>query len=90
MLKELSLRFIQLYAKTGRPSVAPERLLRALLLQVLYSIRSERARERGAKRMSQGVFETEMTRLGFEVVEAWANRNKRQRWRGVWLRGPDE
>ncbi|MDE3042987.1 MAG: transposase, partial [Nitrospirota bacterium] len=32
----------QLYARTGRPSIAPEKLLRALLLQVLYSIRSER------------------------------------------------
>lgn len=31
-----------LYAATGRPSIAPERLLRALLLMVLYSIRSER------------------------------------------------
>src|SRR5918996_590867 len=42
VLTELSPRFSRLYAKTGRPSVAPERLLRALLLQVLYSIRSER------------------------------------------------
>ena len=42
VLNELSPRFSRLYAKTGRPSVAPERLLRALLLQVLYSIRSER------------------------------------------------
>ncbi len=32
----------KLYAQTGRPSIAPEKLLRALLLQVLYSIRSER------------------------------------------------
>ncbi len=31
-----------LYARRGRPSIAPERLLRALLLQVLDSIRSER------------------------------------------------
>ena len=31
-----------LYAPTGRPSIAPERLLRALLLMVLYSVRSER------------------------------------------------
>jgi len=31
-----------MYASTGRPSIAPERLIRALLLQVLYSIRSER------------------------------------------------
>src|SRR5512133_2224714 len=41
-LQEMSPRFEQLYAKTGRPSIAPEKLLRALLLQVLYSIRSER------------------------------------------------
>ena len=40
-LKELSPRFDALYAKRlGRPSIAPEKLLRALLLQVLYSIRS--------------------------------------------------
>ena len=41
-LGELSPRFSKLYAKRGRPSIAPEKLLRALLLQVLYSIRSER------------------------------------------------
>lgn len=39
---DLSRRFTELYATTGRPSVAPEKLLRALLLQVLYSVRSER------------------------------------------------
>lgn len=42
VLRELSPQFSQLYAKVGRPSIAPERLLRALLLQVLYSVRSER------------------------------------------------
>ena len=41
-LKELWAHFEALYARRGRPSIAPERLLRALLLQVLYSIRSER------------------------------------------------
>jgi transposase len=41
-LRQLSRRFAGLYAKTGRPSIAPEKLLRALLLQVLYSVRSER------------------------------------------------
>lgn len=41
-LGALSPRFAKLYSHTGRPSVPPERLLRALLLQVLYSIRSER------------------------------------------------
>lgn len=41
-LWQLSRKFARLYAKTGRPSIAPERLLRALLLQILYSVRSER------------------------------------------------
>jgi transposase len=38
----LSGQFATLYARRGRPSIAPEKLLRALLLQVLFSIRSER------------------------------------------------
>src|SRR6059058_1623678 len=42
IFKQLSPRFDQLYSRVGRPSIAPERLLRALLLQVLYSVRSER------------------------------------------------
>ena len=41
-LAELSTQFDALYASTGRPSIPPERLLRALLLQVLYTVRSER------------------------------------------------
>ena len=41
-LKELGPRFDALYAKSGRPSIPPEKLLRALLLQVLYTVRSER------------------------------------------------
>jgi transposase len=41
-LAALSPRFTQMYARTGRPSIPPERLLRALLIQVLYSVRSER------------------------------------------------
>ena len=41
-LERLSPRFDRLYSTTGRPSVPPEKLLRALLLQMLYSIRSER------------------------------------------------
>src|SRR5712664_2345882 len=41
-LRRLSRRFEALYATTGRPSIPPEHLLRALLLQVLYSVRSER------------------------------------------------
>ena len=41
-LQALSPRFDRLYASGGRPSIPPEQLLRALLLQVLYSVRSER------------------------------------------------
>src|ERR1700687_3599072 len=42
VLEQLSPRFNQLYARGGRPSIAPEKLLRALLLQLLYSVRSKR------------------------------------------------
>jgi transposase len=41
-LTELSGEFAALYSTLGRPSIAPERLLRALLLQALYTVRSER------------------------------------------------
>ena len=41
-LSGLSGEFEKLYARIGRPSIAPERLLRALLLQAFYTIRSER------------------------------------------------
>jgi transposase len=42
VLHALSAKFTELYSVTGRPSIAPEKLLRALLLQVLYTVRSER------------------------------------------------
>jgi transposase len=42
VLHELSPLFDELYSKVGRPSIPPEKLLRALLLQLLYSVRSER------------------------------------------------
>lgn len=41
-LKSLSPAFDEMYSALGRPSIAPEKLLKALLLQVLYTIRSER------------------------------------------------
>ncbi len=41
-LREVGPLFETLYAQTGRPSIPPERLLRALLLQILFSVRSER------------------------------------------------
>jgi transposase len=42
VLRELSPQFSRMYAREGRPSIAPEKLLRALVVQMLYSIRSER------------------------------------------------
>ena len=42
ILQEMSPRFARLYSHQGRPSIAPERLLRVLLLQIFYSVRSER------------------------------------------------
>src|ERR1700687_4395080 len=41
-LKELSPLFTQMYSDVGRPSMAPERLLKASLLMTLYTMRSER------------------------------------------------
>ena len=41
-LRNMGAQFDALYAQVGRPSIAPEKLLRALLLQVLYTVRSER------------------------------------------------
>src|SRR2546429_500892 len=42
VLTQLSRRFDTMYSRVGRPSIAPEKLSRAQLLQMLYSIRSER------------------------------------------------
>src|SRR2546422_11591332 len=42
VLQQLSRRFDAMYARVGRPSIPPEQLLRAQLLQMMYSIRSER------------------------------------------------
>ncbi len=41
-LTSMDAEFDRLYAKEGRPSIAPERLLRASLVQILFSVRSER------------------------------------------------
>jgi len=42
VLGGLSREFSRMYSREGRPSIAPEKLLRALVLQLLYSVRSER------------------------------------------------
>ena len=41
-LTTMDAEFDRLYAKEGRPSIAPERLLRASLIRILFSVRSER------------------------------------------------
>src|SRR5215813_10382684 len=41
-LDNMSERFDRMYATTGRPSIPPEKLLRAQLIQMLYAVRSER------------------------------------------------
>src|ERR1700749_4550054 len=55
-LDDLSKAFEGLYTDFGRPSIAPERLLRAMLLQAFYGIRSERQL---------------MERLGFGLLFRW-------------------
>ena len=55
-LSALSSDFSALYSGTGRPSIAPEKLLRAMLLQAFYSIRSERQL---------------MERLDFDLLFRW-------------------
>ena len=41
ILREMSPEFSKLYSPVGRPSIAPERLLRSLLLQIFYSVRMQ-------------------------------------------------
>ena len=53
-LRELSRDFRKLYSRDGRPSIPPERLLRALLLQAFFMVRSERQFD-GAARLQFAV-----------------------------------
>ena len=55
-LVDLDKAFAGLYAPLGRPSIAPEKLIRAMMLQMLYSVRSERAL---------------MERLDFDLLFRW-------------------
>jgi transposase len=55
-LQELSPKFSEIYSTRGRPSIPPERLLRALLLQILHGLRSERQM---------------MERLEFDLLFRW-------------------
>jgi transposase len=51
-LDALTWEFEKLYAKLGQPSIPPEKLLRALLLQAFYSVRSELAVDGAARLQS--------------------------------------
>lgn len=54
-LSSMDADFDRLYAGEGRPSIPPECLLRASLIQILYSIRSERQLMEQSKRLADGV-----------------------------------
>ena len=81
ILKQLSPQFQKMYAKVGRPSIPPEQLLRAQLLQMLYSVRSERllmeemeflARVVGQAR-GKGWTSDEHFTVDGTLLEAWAS-----------------
>jgi transposase len=94
VLKQLSRRFDAMYAKVGRPSIPPEQLLRAQLLQMLYSIRSERLLEADLAKeflahvveraRAQGLTSDEHFTVDGTLLEAWAGaksfqpKNKKQ------------
>ena len=62
-LDRLSADFAMMYAATGRPSIPPEKLLRALLLQAFFTVRSER------QLMQESLDQIELAdRLGYDVV----------------------
>src|SRR5208337_525957 len=66
-LKEMSPHFAELYSHYGWPSIAPEKLLRALLLPALHSVRSDRCQQVGSAFVDVGrvevrLFESESRR----------------------------
>src|SRR5216684_2060612 len=81
ILKEMSPKFAKLYSDLGRPSIAPERLLRSLLLQIFYSVRRERLlNEEIAESFFQRVLERAKPYMSDEhftvdgtLIEAWAS-----------------
>jgi hypothetical protein len=75
ILRRLWSDFEKLYSHTGRPSIPLERLLRALLLQILYSIRSERRlmeQQVLAEARERGLTSDEHFTVDGTLVEAWA------------------
>lgn len=87
VLAGMSKDFDGLYAKVGRPSIPPERLLRALLLQVFYSVRSERLLNQDlaqrffarVKEQAAGLMSDEHFTVDGTLIEAWAGQKSFRR-----------
>src|SRR5882672_6998635 len=98
-LARLSARFDRLYSTTGRPSIPPEKLLRALLLQMLYSIRRERLLDGDvadaffaevlAAIKADGLLSDEHFTVDGTLLEAWAS-HKSFKPKGGADRPPDD
>jgi Transposase domain (DUF772) len=67
-LRGLSPTFEVMYSWTGRPSIPPEQVLRALLLQVLFSIRSERDADG-----TRGLLSDDHSTVDGTLLDAWAS-----------------
>src|SRR3954447_2403836 len=74
-LRRMSPLFEQMYSEMGRPSIAPEKLLRAQLLQMLYSVRSERLLIEEASLGRDGVYQESGSaagaRIDYSVLFRW-------------------
>src|SRR6267378_3562411 len=87
VLAEMSRDFDGLYSQVGRPSIAPERLLRALLLQVFYSVRSDRLLNQDlaqkffapVKEQAAGLMSDEHFTVDGTLIEAWAGQKSFRR-----------
>jgi len=77
-LDRLSPAFASIYADTGRPSIPPEKLLRALLLQALFTIRSER-------QLMQQITHKEIGRWRGDLDLAAGGAGRSARWQKVLL-----
>jgi transposase len=77
-LKASSWRFEAVYASRGRPSIAPEKLLRALLLPVLYPVRSERLllEQRDYNCLFRGFVGLNLDAPGWDVTVFTKNRER--------------
>jgi hypothetical protein len=75
-MKNLNWLFGGIYADMGRESIPPERLIRAQLLQVLYSIRSERQL---VEQIHYNLLSDEHFSLGGTLIQAWASQQSYRR-----------